>query len=50
VKPEETDHLEDAKCIKYWKTFGIREMHTGYWWGNLKKKGRLENLDVNVRI
>ena len=25
-------------------------MHTGFWWGNLKERGRLEDIHVYVRI
>jgi hypothetical protein len=25
-------------------------MHTGFWWGNLKKRNRLEHLQINERI
>jgi hypothetical protein len=24
-----------------------REVHTGFWWGNLKERGHLEDLDVD---
>jgi hypothetical protein len=27
-----------------------REMHTGVWWGNLKKRDHLEDLGLKVRI
>jgi hypothetical protein len=48
--PEELHRLEDVAVIKYWKVLGIRDMHTGFWWGNLKERNHLKNLDVNGRI
>jgi hypothetical protein len=29
---------------------GRREIHTGFWWGNLKEKDYLEDLGVGGRI
>jgi hypothetical protein len=29
---------------------GKREMHTGFWWGNLKEREPLEDLGVDSRI
>jgi hypothetical protein len=29
---------------------GRAEMHTGVWWGNLKKRNYLEHLNRNIRI
>ena len=31
-------------------THGRREINTGFWWGNLKVGGRMEDLEVNWRI
>jgi hypothetical protein len=33
-----------------WRLWGRREMHTGFWWGNLKFRDHLENLGVDGRI
>jgi hypothetical protein len=33
--------------------WGREEVHTGFWWGNLKERGHVENLDVdgdNIKI
>jgi hypothetical protein len=29
---------------------GRREMHRGYWWGNLKERDSVEDLSVDGRI
>ena len=29
---------------------GTRQVHTGFWWGNLKQRERLEDLSVDGRI
>ena len=29
---------------------GPGEVHTGFWWGNLREKGHLEDPGVNGRI
>jgi len=29
---------------------GRREMHSGFWWGNLKERDHLEDLDIGGRI
>jgi hypothetical protein len=33
-----------------WYIWGRRELHRGFWWGNLKEKDHLENLGVDGRI
>jgi hypothetical protein len=33
-----------------WDVWRIREMHTNFWWENVEKRDRVENLDVNWRI
>ena len=33
-----------------WYTQGGREVHTGFWWVNLKKRGHLESLHIKRRI
>jgi hypothetical protein len=30
-------------------TQGGREVHTGFWWGNLKKRGHYESLQIKRR-
>jgi len=30
-----------------WQVWGGGEMHTGFWWGNLKDRGHLKNLDAD---
>jgi len=32
-----------------WLVLGREEIHTGYWWRNLKKREHLEDLDVDAR-
>jgi hypothetical protein len=29
---------------------GRREMHTGFWWGNLKERGHIEDPHVDERV
>jgi hypothetical protein len=29
---------------------GIEEVHTGFWWGNLRERDHLEDLGINGRI
>jgi hypothetical protein len=29
-----------------WHVWESEEMHTGFWWGDLKKRGHLEDLGV----
>jgi len=29
---------------------GRGEVHTGFWWGNLRERDRLEDLGINERI
>jgi hypothetical protein len=36
----------DRACDMY----GRREMHKGFWWGNLKKRDHLEDLGINVGV
>jgi hypothetical protein len=31
-------------------TWGREEMHTEFWWGNLRERDRLEDLGVDGRI
>jgi hypothetical protein len=33
-----------------WHVWGRREVHTGFWWGDLREKDHLENLGVDGRI
>ena len=33
-----------------WHVWGTGKMHTGFWWGVLKERGRLETLGVNRMI
>jgi hypothetical protein len=33
-----------------WHVWEIGEMHTGFWWGDLRERGHLKDLDVNGRI
>jgi hypothetical protein len=54
--------ITDALLTKYylgdpvWKEkmeracdmYGRRERHTGFWWGNLKKRGHLGNVGIKV--
>jgi hypothetical protein len=29
---------------------GLGEMHTGFWWGNLRERDNLEELGIDGRI
>jgi len=29
---------------------GKTEMHTGFWWGNLKERDHLEDLSIDARV
>jgi hypothetical protein len=33
-----------------WHEWGRGEIQTGFWWGSVKDKGYLENIDVMGRI
>jgi hypothetical protein len=33
-----------------WHVWGIGEVHAEFWWGNLKRRGYLEEQGVNGRI
>ena len=33
-----------------WHRWGKREMHTGFWWGNMKGNDSLENINNDGRI
>jgi hypothetical protein len=33
-----------------WHTWGREEVHTGFWWGNMKERDHFEDLDVDGRI
>jgi len=33
-----------------WHVWGIRGVHTGFWWGNLGERDQLQDLGVNGRI
>jgi len=33
-----------------WHVWGTGEAHTKFWWGNLRKKDRLEELGVDGRL
>jgi hypothetical protein len=33
-----------------WNVWVSGEMHTGFWWGYLRKRGNLEHLGVDGRI
>jgi len=30
-----------------WLVWGRREMPTGFWWGNMKKRGHLKDVGVD---
>jgi hypothetical protein len=33
-----------------WQVWGRRDVHTGFWWGDLREGGNLEDLGINGRI
>jgi hypothetical protein len=33
-----------------WRVWGRREMHTEFWWGNLKERDHVENLGIDGRM
>jgi len=33
-----------------WHVWETGEMHTGFWWGNLRERDNLEDLGVDGRI
>jgi hypothetical protein len=33
-----------------WHIRGTREVHTGFWWGDLRKRDNLDDPGVNGRI
>ena len=33
-----------------WHALEIVEVHTGFWWDNLRERDHLENLDVDGRL
>jgi hypothetical protein len=37
-------HTEWVACLEW------RAMNAEFWWGNLKERGHLEELDINSRI
>jgi hypothetical protein len=42
IKEDEMESVDD--------TWGRREMHTGFWWGKLKKRGHLKDIGVGGMI
>jgi len=45
------DQIEKNKIGWACGTYRKRgEVHTGFWWGNLRERGHLENPGVDVRI
>jgi hypothetical protein len=33
-----------------WHVWGTKEIQTGCWWGHLKEREQLEDLEVNERV
>jgi hypothetical protein len=33
-----------------WHVWWTREVHTGFWWGNLRETGHLEDLNIDEGI
>ena len=33
-----------------WHVWEMREVHTGFWWGNLREEDQLEDLVIDGRI
>ena len=36
------DQITECDGLGTWHAWGRREIHAGYWWGNLKESDRLE--------
>jgi hypothetical protein len=39
-----------AYICRIWHVSGRRDVHGGFWWGNLKEGDDLEDVDINIRI
>jgi hypothetical protein len=35
---------------RMWQVCGRTEIHAGFWWGNLKERGHIKDLNVDTRI
>jgi hypothetical protein len=33
-----------------WQVWGRGDVHRGFWWGNLKERDHLEDLNVEIKI
>jgi hypothetical protein len=33
-----------------WHVWGTREIHTGFWWGNVSERNYFEDPGVDVRV
>jgi hypothetical protein len=33
-----------------WHVWGSGEVHTGFWWGDLRERDHLEDLGIDVKI
>jgi hypothetical protein len=38
------------KCGTWWRVCGTGEVHTVFWWGNLRERDHLEDLGLDGRI
>jgi hypothetical protein len=41
---------EDCMMWGLWQVAVRREMRTGFWWGNLKERDHLEDLDTHLLL
>jgi hypothetical protein len=39
----------DVIWKNFWHVWGRGKLHTGYWWGNLRKRDHLEDLGIDKR-
>ena len=43
------DEIKEEEMSRACSTYG-KEVHAGFWWGNLRERNHLKDLDVNGRI
>jgi len=50
VKRSDVISPENLWVIRYLTERGEQKHHTGFWWGNFKERGRLEDPGLDGRI